>query len=841
MAKTQKNKHKSRIRQRKSRRELGSRMYKNYSDEMLKIACEAVESKQISSRDAERQFGIPRRTIVNKIKNKHMKSVGHPTILTIEEEHKIVRVLQASSNFGSPLTKVDLKLLVHEYLKKNSRQDKFKNQIPGDAWVQGFLARHAEELTVRTTQNISKARAEKGSQEIIDYFENLKSTLKDVPSENIINFDETNLSDDPGSSKCIFRRGVKYPERIANSTKGNISIMFTATANGKCLPVYVVYKASTLYSEWIDGGPTDARYNCTKSGWFDSAMFENYFENIIIPWAQKTVGAKVVICDNLSSHLSVKVIELCEQNDIKFIFIPPRSTHLTQPLDVAFFAPLKKAWRKILYQYKLKNPNQTTLNKKHFPKLLRELLETIKLKEMDNIKSGFKASGVYPVNPHEVLKKIPEIQEDILSYGIDQALLDYLKETRAPKPMQTRRNKKINCEPGKSVTVSDLNIDFFKDTNKNARKAKNNSSGVAKKQRKNDDHLLTLDEKTGLFTKTNLNPPNNDICEALNCNLEEFDIARHENYTPESLCQCCINIINCYLCPPVRSERSSSISPKFFTLKAGTSSETSMAQKTDQHFVNDGPSKITILSNVLIKTGTPTSNVRSLKEVSNTIENTPFSATHKNDLPESLQEKKIKELKKVPKKESSRKRKMNNKEKGKKYSKGKKSISVKRRQNISDSESSSVSADIEMITADDSDYETINDYYIAECLREQEEKENFESLDTSFGLHDIEYFTENSEKIKKDDWIVARFATKKSLKHFVGNVLSINNGNPTVKFARKVKQTKCEKGTTFTYPRVDDICTMKHLEDIITILPRPNITRRGQIVFNVDFSHFNIQ
>ncbi|KAJ8720622.1 hypothetical protein PYW08_006087 [Mythimna loreyi] len=94
-----------------------------------------------------------------------------------------------------------------------------KPQIPGDAWVQGFLARNADKLAVRTTQNISKARAEKGPQEIAEYFDNLSATLKDIPAENIVNFDETNLSDDPGSSKCIFRRGVKYPERIANSTK----------------------------------------------------------------------------------------------------------------------------------------------------------------------------------------------------------------------------------------------------------------------------------------------------------------------------------------------------------------------------------------------------------------------------------------------------------------------------------------------------------------------------------------------------------------------------------------------------------------------------------------------
>jgi len=51
--------------------------------------------------------------------------------------------------------------------------------------------------------------------------------------------------------------------------------------------------------------------------------------------------------DNLSSHLTPEVIEKCKENDK-----PPNSTHLTQPLDVALFHPMKMAWRKILGEWK---------------------------------------------------------------------------------------------------------------------------------------------------------------------------------------------------------------------------------------------------------------------------------------------------------------------------------------------------------------------------------------------------------------------------------------------------------------------------------------------------------
>lgn len=450
-------KPKPRAKKRKCRRKLGSRSYRNYTPEMLQLAVESVANRTITSRDAEKQFGVPRRTIINKLKNRHQKPVGKPTRLSEEEEEKLINVIIASADFGSPLTKLDLRILVHNYLKKNGKEHIFNNKMPGEKWVNNLLSRHSEKLTVRSTQNISSSRAQKSEEEILIYFKNLQETLKDVPPANILNYDETNCSDNPGSSKAIFRRGVKYPERILNSTKGCVSLMFSGTADGKCLPPYIVYKADNLYNEWILNGPTDARYNCTRSGWFDAAMFEDYFRTVVLEWAKKLPGPKVVIGDNLSSHLSPEIVQLCEEYEIKFVFLPPNSTHLTQPLDIAFFGPLKKEWRKILLKYKTENPTQKTLNKKHFPALLRSLIENIEIRQSKNLRSGFKAAGIYPLNPREVLKRIPEFQfPDSTAYPIDESLLDYLKQSRAPNPIKTVRNKKVYIEPGKSVSVTDF-------------------------------------------------------------------------------------------------------------------------------------------------------------------------------------------------------------------------------------------------------------------------------------------------------------------------------------------------------------------------------------------------
>ncbi|KAH9633018.1 hypothetical protein HF086_000378 [Spodoptera exigua] len=84
------------------------------------------------------------------------------------------------------------------------------------------------------------------------------------------------------------------------------------------------------------------------------------------------------------------------------------------------------------------------------------VLHQIQLTGSKNIKSGFKATGISPFNPREVLKRIPEYHEDLGSYEIDEALLDYLKQIRQPNPINVRRHKKVVTEPGKSVTVNDF-------------------------------------------------------------------------------------------------------------------------------------------------------------------------------------------------------------------------------------------------------------------------------------------------------------------------------------------------------------------------------------------------
>ena len=452
------------------KRKVGARNYKSYSNETLDAALHQVQSKKMSLRKASKTYNIPLGTLSNKMKRKHMGAAGHPAVFSKKEELLFVEHIQVVGQWGFPFKMLDLRMLAKIYLNANGRKVAiFKNNLPSSSWAKKFLKRHQNALSKRTCRNIKRSRAQLNSKTVLSYFDNLKHHVEGVAPSNIFNFDETNLTDDPGVKQCIFKRGTKYPERVKDNSKTSISIMYCGSADGKILPCYVVYKAENLWSTWMEGGPRGTRYNRSRSGWFDATTFTDWFEYLFLPNVKNVPGRKVLIGDNLSSHFTKRALQLAQENGIDFCCLPPNSTHLMQPLDVAFFAPLKRAWRNILDDWKSSKKNSsTTLSKNYFPSLLRKLHSQLfsqfgTTDHSDNLVSGFKACGICPFQPDAVLKKLPDFQTDAdevqRKASVSDAFIDTLKSMRGVKddgePPKKRRAK-VNVTPGKGVTPTDM-------------------------------------------------------------------------------------------------------------------------------------------------------------------------------------------------------------------------------------------------------------------------------------------------------------------------------------------------------------------------------------------------
>jgi len=90
---------------------------------------------------------------------------------------------------------------------------------------------------------------------------------------------------------------------------------------------------------------------------FQAGLMQIYskigLKNTVTSFKKKQPGKKVVLADNITLYiLSCYIIETYKKENIYFVCLPSNSTHLTQPLNVAFLHPMKVAWRKILSDWK---------------------------------------------------------------------------------------------------------------------------------------------------------------------------------------------------------------------------------------------------------------------------------------------------------------------------------------------------------------------------------------------------------------------------------------------------------------------------------------------------------
>lgn len=184
------------------KRKPGSRKYGDYTSEQLNECLERIRNGETTYRQGESQYTIPRKTIYNKAERKTTKVPGKPQVFSCEEELSFVNGITKCVEFGFSLDSFDLRMIAKSYLDSKGRNVKiFQNNVPGSEWVKLFLKRHPALTGARFAANIKRSRAAINNEILTEYIDNLKEVTEGVPSENIWNYDESNLTDDPGKKE----------------------------------------------------------------------------------------------------------------------------------------------------------------------------------------------------------------------------------------------------------------------------------------------------------------------------------------------------------------------------------------------------------------------------------------------------------------------------------------------------------------------------------------------------------------------------------------------------------------------------------------------------------------
>ena len=420
----------------------------------IQRAVVAIKEKKLSFRKAAESYHVAKSTLWDHLNRKVPTKYGPPRKLTDFEERAIVEVIQQCADWGAPFTKTQVRNLIKYYCDKRGINIFKSSNLPSLHYVNDFIRRH--QLSMRSAGNIKRARSSVSPEQINAFFDNM-TILRDFPATNISNYDETCLSDDPGKKMVVVKTGTKRVETVRDHSKVATSLMVCGSAAGELIPPMTVYKSQNLYENWTTNGPTGAIYACSKSGWFDKDLFEQWFMHFI-SCTSHIEGTKILIGDNLQSHFSPTVLRLAQLHDVYFTSFPANATHLMQPLDVAFFRSMKFHWKQIVEKWRLESRKTGNLPKEYFPYLLGKLWDKLLNDNgKQNLQSAFKATGLYPLDRTQVLKRLPG-NENIVDNSttlqlLNDSVLDVLKENRGWGENNQKRNRGKKVEYGRNLAI----------------------------------------------------------------------------------------------------------------------------------------------------------------------------------------------------------------------------------------------------------------------------------------------------------------------------------------------------------------------------------------------------
>lgn len=163
----------------------------------------------------------------------------------------------------------------------------------------------------------------------------------------------------------------------------------------------IMFSYKRLPAVIIEKVPKDWSVGRSDNGWMTGESFYEYMTNAFYPWClQNEIQFPIIMyLDGHSSHATMALSNFCTAHKIVLISLYPNSTHITQPMDVALFRPLKDAWKKAVYNWRIQN-NNVAIKKSDFAPLLKVAIESINTEKC--LSNGFTCCGLAPFSAEAI-------------------------------------------------------------------------------------------------------------------------------------------------------------------------------------------------------------------------------------------------------------------------------------------------------------------------------------------------------------------------------------------------------------------------------------------------------
>ena len=146
--------------------------------------------------------------------------------------------------------------------------------------------------------------------------------MEEIPSELILNWDQTGIKIVPSNTWTMEEQGSKQVDVAGSNDKWQITAVFCGSLVGDILPVQVIYQGKTSRCHPNHQFPPDWHITHSPKHWSNEDTMIQYVEEIIIPYIKSARASfsndapALVIMDNFKGQITPTVTELLESNNI---------------------------------------------------------------------------------------------------------------------------------------------------------------------------------------------------------------------------------------------------------------------------------------------------------------------------------------------------------------------------------------------------------------------------------------------------------------------------------------------------------------------------------------------
>ena len=279
---------------------------------------------------------------------------GPPPLMSHKGEASLVEWLQANEEMARCVPMPAFKVTAAR-IAADLGDAHFK---AGRKWAEGFFRRHPK-LASRTPEVTEHSRAYALHPHTLEEYQiKLKSYVQDRDASEIWNMDESGF-DIPEISrglKVVATKGSKQVQSVSGANRDRISFCFFFNAAGDCSPPIILLKGERKTAtklEIMKAYPEAHFIMCesatqTEETWAQCAAFFNKWV------AEKYPGGNhLLLVDGHSSRVSLEAIHSFRAAGNHIFTLPPHTTHVTQPFDVAIAKAFKANLRAALVTLRL--------------------------------------------------------------------------------------------------------------------------------------------------------------------------------------------------------------------------------------------------------------------------------------------------------------------------------------------------------------------------------------------------------------------------------------------------------------------------------------------------------